>query len=53
MKQQPSVLTKLDNQLQETQAEYKAEAVVEEETVTKDMEDKVGAPTVHHTRHQL
>ena len=33
--------------------EYYAKAVVYEEGVTMAVEEKVGASTAHHTRHQL
>ena len=52
--QQPPVRMKTRaNQVQEAEAKDKAEAVVEEEAVTKDVEDKAGASTAHHTCHQL
>ena len=37
------------NQVQATEAKYEENAVVEEEVVTKDVEDEVGASTSHHT----
>ena len=42
-----------DNQVQEIDAKDNDKAVVEEEAVTKDVEDEVGASNAHHTHHQL
>ena len=47
--QQSPVLKKWSIQVQATEAE----AVVEEETITNDVEDEVGTPTVQHKRHKL
>ena len=41
------------NQVQATEAKYEENAVVEEEVVTKDVEDEVGASTSKQTRHQF
>ena len=40
-----------ENQVQETGAKDEDGAIVEEESVTKDVEDEVGASTSHNTRH--
>ena len=42
-----------ENQVQATEAKDEDEAVVEEEVVTKDVEDEVGASTFQHTPHQF
>ena len=37
-----------ENQVQATESKEEDESVVEEEAVTKDVEDYVGDPTYHH-----
>ena len=43
------ITTNLENQVQATESKDKDEAVVEEEAVTKDVKDHVGASTSQHT----
>ena len=42
-----------ENQLQTTESKYKDKEVVEEEALTKDVEDYVGASTSQHIRHKF
>ena len=42
-----------DNQVQKNEAKEEKEVFMEEEAVTNDVEDEVGASTSQHTRHQF
>ena len=42
-----------ENQVQATEAKEEEKEIVEEEAVTKDVEDEVGASTYQYTRHQF
>ena len=42
-----------ENQVQATEPKNEGEAAVEEEAVTKDVKDEVGASTSQHTYHQF
>ena len=53
MQQPPELTTIQASQLQSMEAKYKATAVVEEESVTKYVEDKARVSTAHHTRHKF
>ena len=53
MQNTPEVTKPQENQVQAIEAKDEDEAVVEEEAVTKDVEDELGASTDHNKRHQL
>ena len=51
--QPPEVAKPLENQVQATESNEKAEAVVDEEVVTKDVVVEAGTSTAQNTRHRF